>query len=74
MHGAPPSLVQQAARIAIEDDLVMHVRQLEKQAREVIRLLESHRDVERQALTWGRAYLKFGCMALVSAIKRENFF
>jgi hypothetical protein len=74
MHGAPPSLVQEAQRVAAQDDLVMHVRQLEKQAREVIRLLESHRDVERQALVWGRALLKFGCMALVSAIKRENFF
>ena len=74
MHGAPPSLVQQAARIAAEDDLVMHVRQLEKQAREVLRHLESHKEVERQSLILARAFVAIGCMLMTRAIKREDFF
>jgi hypothetical protein len=71
-YGAPVSLALKAARTAQQEALVMHVRGLERHAKELIKQLEADREVERQSVILGRAFLKTGCMLLVNGIMRDD--
>jgi hypothetical protein len=70
--GAPPSLRIQAERTVEQEEKIIHVRQLERQARAIVKQLEADPHVERQSLITARLHLKVGCMLLVNAITRED--
>jgi hypothetical protein len=71
-HGAPLSLRLKAERTEKQEAHVLKVRALERYCREVVKDLESDRDVERQSVILGRAFLKMGCMMLVNGVMRED--
>jgi hypothetical protein len=62
----------QSQRTVEQEALVSHVRALENQARLLIRELESHREVSRQALFFGEGLLAAGLSMIVKAITREE--
>ncbi len=71
-YGAPRSLALQAQRTVEQEQRVLHIRQLQRQAFAIVKELETARDVDRIGLTFGRALLRLGCMALVNAITRNE--
>jgi len=73
-HGAPPSLAIEARRTVEQEALVQHCRALERQARALLKDLESHHIADRQWLAIGRTHLAIGCMCLVRAVTRQDFF
>lgn len=73
-YGAPASLAMQAKRTPEQEALVMTVRQFEREARRLIRELEKHPPINRQALYAGETMLAAGLMLIVRAITREDLF
>jgi hypothetical protein len=71
-YGAPLSLRLKAERTERQEALVLQVRALERYGREVVKTLEVEREVERQSVILGRAFLKMGCMLLVNGIMRDD--
>lgn len=70
--GAPPSLALQAQRTAEQEERILQVNALKRQARALCLELESAHGVDYNALKLGRAFLRFGCMSLVHAITRDQ--
>lgn len=71
-HGAPASLALEARRTAEQEERILQVRALQRQARALCVELETAHGVDYTALKLGRAFLRFGCMSLVNAITRTQ--
>lgn len=71
-HGAPVSLALEARRTAEQEERILQVEALKRQARALCVELESAHGVDYTALKLGRAFLRFGCMSLVNAITRKQ--
>jgi hypothetical protein len=76
-HGAPPSLAMAAdrrQREAATEELLTHSRQLERNIRHTLKVIEVTKDFDPQWLAAARVNLNIGVMCLNRAITRQDFF